>query len=161
MENRCRFVLEIADAISKTVGENKTAIRLSPFSKFQGMSDTDPMDLYSHLLQGFSKVHPNLAFIHFTDSMATPDEITKTGTLRKEWVGKCINNRTDYTREQAIQDVENGMADLTAFGRDFIANPDLPIRLMNNLPLNQYDPSTFYTAGEQGYTDYPFYGKNY
>jgi len=62
-----------------------------------------------------------------------------------------------FDREQAIAIVENGGADLVAFGRHFIANPDLPYRLRNRLPLNAYDRSTFYYGGTRGYVDYPFY----
>jgi len=157
IEKRCRFVLETIAAISATIGEHRTAIRFSPFGIFQSMDDTNPVALYSYLFQQLSQIHPNLAYVHLTDFGSTPEAGELMGQLRKEWSGKYILNLSELTPAQAIQHIENDRADLIAFGRHFIANPDLPHRLKNNLPLNEQDVSTFYTHDAAGYIDYSFY----
>jgi len=125
------------------------------------MSDSDPVALFAHLFQRLNELHPNMAYIHLTEHSLKPvSSDPKTNPMceiRKFWKGNCILNLNRLSRETAIELIAENMADMVSFGRDFIANPDLPLRLTNNLPLNPPDPTTFYTHDTKGYTDYPFY----
>ncbi|CAO3620237.1 unnamed protein product [Cunninghamella blakesleeana] len=169
IENRSRFALEVVDAIANAIGEEKTAIRFSPWSGFQDMKDDTPVQTWSYLTQQLQNNHPNLAYLHFVEPRTNifadslPEgEAPESDTLdhfRNIWKGPFIvaGNYT-YDYNLAYKVAEKSSNTLVAFGRSFIANPDLVYRIQNHLPLNKYDRSTFYVPGSpKGYTDYPFY----
>ncbi|KAL4247445.1 Aldolase-type TIM barrel [Abortiporus biennis] len=161
IENRVRFILEVVEGVTNAIGQKKTAIRISPFNPFQDMGMEDPYPTYSYLVQQLAERFPDLAYIHAVDpreSSDTPDGLNgkSLDTFRNIWSPRPFISAGSYTPELALE-VANNKGDLIAFGRNFLANPDLPYRIKNKLPLNQPDYSTFYTAETPvGYIDYPF-----
>ncbi len=155
IENRCRFALEIVDAVAKEIGAGRVGIRLSPVTPFNDISDSKPQSVFGHLVKALNK--RGIAFIHFIEG-STGGSRDVPGFdnqwARETFKGTYIANN-GYDRQMAIDAVETGHADAVAFGRLFIANPDLVQRLKANAPLNKADPNTFYLPGPAGYTDYP------
>ncbi|EDR03120.1 uncharacterized protein LACBIDRAFT_191617 [Laccaria bicolor S238N-H82] len=161
VEARSRFGLEVVDAVVDAVGAHRTGIRVSPWTKFQDMGMTDPIPQYTHFISSLKSAHPELAYLHAVEA---PEGVYPTdvsiGFLRKIWGQKLFINAGGYNRESAMARADAGEG-LVAFGRHFIANPDLPIRLRENIPLTPYNRKTFYTPGDHpdaavGYVDYPF-----
>lgn len=157
--NRCRFVLEIVDMVAKTIGKERTGIRLSPYdvkSEEQMYPEID--ETYAYLAEELNKT--DIAYIHLVNhstmgALDIPFEMKK--TIRSHFKHTLILSG-GYDKEQAETDIESGMADLVAFGRSFINNPDLVDRFKNELPLStELKTEFYYTAGEEGYTDYPEY----
>lgn len=154
-ENRARFALEVVDAVIAAVGADRVGIRLSPVTPFNDLSDSNPQAVFSYLIEQLSQ--RGIAFIHMIEgSTGGPRDVPgfDYAWARKAFKGAYIANN-GYTRDLALEAVQEGRADAVAFGRAFIANPDLVTRLQKNAPLNEPDPSTFYVPGEKGYTDYP------
>ncbi|HEX4844116.1 MAG TPA: alkene reductase [Limnobacter sp.] len=155
IENRARFALEVVDAVIAEVGAGRVGIRLSPLTPFNDLSDTNPQALFTHLIEELSK--RGLGFIHMIEG-STGGDRNLPGfdyqAARRKFQGSWIANN-GYTRDLAIEAVQQGQADAVSFGRLYIANPDLVERLKRNAPMNEPDPSTFYVPGEKGYTDYP------
>ncbi len=156
IENRNRFVLEVAAAVANAIGKERTAIRLSPFGVANEIvPDETTEEQYIALAEGLQKI--GIVYIHVVDHAAlgappVPDSV-------KEAIGK---NYTDtiiisggYDAERAEADLEAGKGELVAFGRPFISNPDLVERFKTGAELQAADHTTFYTPGEKGYTDYP------
>lgn len=162
--NRSRFVLELVAAVADAIGAEKTAIRFSPGGEFPGIKDDSSIDTYSYITTELQNKFPGLAYLHFKEPHAeiqggTQNMVDSLGAYRDIWKGPFISaNGFSTAREYAIDYAEK-TASLIAFGRSFIANPDLPERLKNNWELNPYDRRTFYTHEAAGYTDYPFYKK--
>ncbi|KAJ7106645.1 NADH:flavin oxidoreductase/NADH oxidase [Mycena epipterygia] len=165
IENRARFVLEVVDAVVAAIGAEKTAIRFSPWSPFQGMGIPDPIPTFSYVVAQLATQHPDLAYLHLVEPRisgggAREDAVgahESNDALRALWAPRPLVRAGGFTREGAIEAAESG--DLVAFGRMYISNPDLPERLDKNIPLTAYERSTFYVVGEdspRGYTDYPF-----
>ncbi|KIK68700.1 hypothetical protein GYMLUDRAFT_36189 [Collybiopsis luxurians FD-317 M1] len=168
-ENRARFPLEVVDAVAKAVGAEKTAIRISPWSSFQGMRMKDPRPTYRYFVQELKKAHPKLSYIHVVEPRVDGIEIREdllewenNDFIREVWTqegnARWFISAGGHDRAIAIQTVEE-KGGLAAFGRAFIANPDLPYRLEHDIPLNKADRNTFYVpngSGPEGYTDYPF-----
>lgn len=158
IENRCKFVLEVTAAVAEAVGKEKVGIRISPYGVFGDMPIYDEVDeTYSYLTQELEK--QKILYVHIVDhsSMGTPEvplEIKQ--EIRKEFSNTVILSG-GYDKDRAIEDLEQGNGDLVAFGRSFIANPDLVERLKNDQPLAEPDQDTFYTGGKKGYIDYPAY----
>jgi hypothetical protein len=163
IENRARFALELLDAVVKAVGANKTAIRFSPWSGFQDMEDATPVETWSYLTQQIQTNHPDLAYLHFIESRegGHSDEVLQDHEslepFRAIWKGPFITSGGFTDPKKAIQRCEDSPNNLIAFGRIFIANPDLVERIRNDWPLNKYHRPTFYTHEVDGYIDYPFY----
>lgn len=155
IENRVRFALEVVEAVSKVFGKGRVGIRISPVSPANDARDSNPQALFEHLAGKLSQA--GIAFIHVVEG-ATRDDRNYLpfdyGALRKAFNGAYIANNL-YTRELAIEAVAEGRADAVAFGRLFIANPDLVERLERNAPLNTPVVETFYGGDAKGYTDYP------
>lgn len=152
--NRMRFALEVVEAVIAEVGANRTAIRLSPVSPDSAM-DSSPAAVYVPLVKEFNKL--NLAYIHVIEGSTGISRDFKGfdfKALRKGFDGAWMVNN-GYNLEMAIDAVSSGYADLVAFGKLYIANPDLVTRFKDNASLNQPDPNTFYGGGAKGYTDYP------
>lgn len=157
IQNRCRFVLEVAQAVADTIGKDKTGIRLSPYGVASDMPHYPEIDAtYDYLSKELDKI--GLAYIHLVDhsamgAPAVPLEIKK--KIRSNFHGTIIL-AGGFAKETAEHAIEGGLANLVAFGRPFINNPDLVERFKNNLPLSQeLKMDLFYTADEKGYTDYP------
>lgn len=157
IENRCRFVLEVASAVAAAIGKGKTGIRLSPYGVAGDMPNYPEIDsTYDYLSKELNKL--GIAYIHLVDhsSMGAPTvpiEIKK--LIRKNFKNTLIICG-GYDKESAEADIESGLCDLVGFGRPFINNPDLVERLENNEELSQnLKTELFYTADENGYSDYP------
>ncbi|THV01992.1 NADH:flavin oxidoreductase/NADH oxidase [Dendrothele bispora CBS 962.96] len=163
VENRARFALEVVNAVSKAIGVEKTAIRLSPWSTYSEMGMKDPISTYTYLVERLRDLFPGLAYLGVIEPRAKGENFEErelnegesNDFIREIWSPKPLIFAGGYTRETAIEKAGNENT-LIAFGRHFIANPDLPIRLEKNLALNAYDRSTFYVGGPKGYTDYSF-----
>jgi len=157
IENRCRFVLEVTKAVAIAIGKEKTGIRLSPYGVAGDMANYPEIDAtYDYLTKELNKL--GIAYIHLVDHFAmgapaVPVEIKK--MIRKNF-NNILISCGGYTKETAETDIESGMCDLVGFGRPFINNPDLVERLEHNQELTQnLKMDLFYSAGENGYTDYP------
>jgi N-ethylmaleimide reductase len=152
--NRIRFVLEVATRVANKIGKEKTAIRLSPFNAYNDMPLYDEThETYLALAQELEKI--GVAYIHIIDVHARTLNSSLIKDIRNSYSGILILNG-GYTIDTAGEALENGLADIIAFGAPFIANPDLPHRLKNNIDLAQPDPASFFSAGAEGFTDYPF-----
>jgi N-ethylmaleimide reductase len=154
--NRLRFALEVVQAVTAEIGGQRTSIRLSPVGPINGISETSPAAVYFPLVREFNQF--NLAYVHVIEGAtqgARDFNDFDFHALREEFHGPWIVNN-GYTRELAIEAISSGYADLVAFGRPFIANPDLVARFKNNAPLNELDRDTLYGGSAKGYTDYPF-----
>lgn len=157
IENRCRFVLEIAASVAEARGEEHTGIRLSPYGVASDMPLYPEIDAtYKYLSEQLNNI--GIAYIHIVDHSAmgspiVPVEMKK--IIRQNFKNTIILSG-GYDKEKAEADLESGLGDLVAFGRPFINNPDLVERFENNWPLSQdLKMDLFYSADEKGYTDYP------
>jgi len=161
IENRARLLLEVTRAITSAIGGGRTGIRLSPVTPANDVHDADPQPLFDHVVRQLATL--NLAYIHIIEGATggerelpdRPFDYAALKTAYREAGGKgawMVNN--GYDKALAEQAVVNG-ADLVAFGKPYIANPDLVERLRRNAPLNTPDKATFYGGGAKGYTDYP------
>lgn len=164
MENRVRFMMEILDVMIAVWGADRTAVRLGPSGAFNSMSDSDPIALFGYAAEQLNKL--DLAYLHIIEpringstEIADGLEPVASMHLRKIFKGKIIA-AGGFDFDKANDILAKGYADLVAFGRHFIANPDLVYRFQNNLPLNRYNRDTFYGGSAEGYTDYPFYGQS-
>ncbi|KAI0373005.1 FMN-linked oxidoreductase [Pilatotrama ljubarskyi] len=162
IENRARFGLEVVEAVTRAVGANKTAIRLSPWSEFQYMRMKDPVPTFTYMVTRLREAFPNLAYIHVVEPGVLGYIDVDHGKqesndfIRDIWLPRPLISAGRYDRESAIKRAEE-TGELIAFGRLFIANPDLPLRLLKNLPLARWDREVFYLPEEpRGYIDYPF-----
>ncbi|KAL0953036.1 hypothetical protein HGRIS_007238 [Hohenbuehelia grisea] len=166
IENRARFALEVLEKVVEAVGAERVGIRLSPWSMFQEMGMRDPRPTFSYLVDTIKARFPSLAYIHVVEPRVHGNEVVESDGadesndfIRDIWAGRPLISAGGYTRSSALKRSAENDNELIAFGRWFIANPDLPHRLARDLPLTQYDRSSFYLAGDatgKGYTDYPF-----
>ncbi|KAJ8462523.1 hypothetical protein ONZ45_g17902 [Pleurotus djamor] len=164
IENRARFALEVIEAITKEIGQDRTGMRISPWSQFQEMRQDsgDPRPNFSYFVKELKARFPELAYLHVTEPRINDGDGVKemqvideeNNFLRKIWSDKPFISAGGHTRERALRAAEDGL--LVGVGRHFLANPDLPVRWRFDLPLNPYNRATFYTPGDVGYTDYPF-----
>ena len=149
IENRARLMLAVTDAVISVWGANRVAMHLAPRSDSHDMGDSNPAATFGYVARELGR--RRLAFICARESLGDrrlgPD-------LKKQFGGVYVANES-HTRESAEQLLQAGEADAVAFGKLFIANPDLPRRLAGNAPLTTPDQKTFYADGPQGYTDYP------
>ncbi len=157
IENRCRFVIEVAEAVGNAIGMDKTAIRLSPYGVNGGMFPYPEIEeTYTYLASRLDAL--GILYIHLVDhsSMGAPEvPLAIKQTIRKKLRNTLIL-AGGYSKETAERDLQSGLADLIAFGRPFITNPDLIERMMNGWALNtDLDVNTLYSPGAQGFTDYP------
>ena len=158
LSNRIRFAQEVLTAIGDVIGRERTGIRLSPYITQRGMNDPQVIDAILALAAWCEQ--QSIAFIHLAeadwdDAPAVPQHFRD--TLRATFSGTLIV-AGNYDQQKAERILTAGFADLVAFGRPFIANPDLPQRLQHRWPLATVsDPATLFGGTEVGYTDYPFY----
>lgn len=153
IENRARLMLEVADAVISVWGSQRVGMHLAPRGDAHDMGDSNPAETFSYVAGELGK--RKLAFICTREH---PGEGRIGPQLKKAFGGILIANE-NFTKSSAEEVIQNGEADAVAFGKLFIANPDLPRRLFEDLPLNEPDSSTFYAPGAKGYTDYPFSDK--
>ncbi|MFK4873761.1 alkene reductase [Novosphingobium sp. ZW T3_23] len=157
IENRLRFMLETLDAISAEIGSDRVGVRVSPFGRLYGMEPyADEAETWVTLAAEFEQ--RKLAYVHLSDQLTIGAEKMPEGfahTFRKTYTGTLIA-AGGFVKETAEQALQSSDLDLIAFGRPFIANPDLVERMQNDQPINSPDRATWYGAsGERGYTDYP------
>ena len=156
IENRCRFLCEILNGVIIAIGSDKVGVRLSPSGTFNDMSDSNPSKHFSYLCQKLNNF--NLAYVHIIDALEGDirhgANVVELSVLREAYEGVLITNG-GYTQERADETISSAKADAVTFGELFIANPDLPERFAKKSALNKVDPTTYYTQGEKGYTDYP------
>ncbi|KAL5559817.1 hypothetical protein UlMin_036028 [Ulmus minor] len=159
LENRCRFALEVVEAVVNEIGADRVGIRLSPFADYNEAADSNPEALGLYLAKALSKYE--VVYCHMVEPrMKEPLGMGETPysllPMRKAFKGTFIV-AGGYDREDGNKAVAENRADLVAYGRLFLANPDLPRRFELNAPLNKYNRATFYTPDPViGYTDYPF-----
>ena len=158
-ENRTRLLLQVVEAVTEVVGADSVGVRLSPHGTFNDMSDSNGEELFAYVVKSLNPF--GLAYLHLVEPRAAGgNEVSDykgeaiTGVLRKLFNGTMIS-AGGYDRESGNQAIENGIADLVAYGREAIANPDLPERFAKKAELNPYDRATFYGGDERGYIDYP------
>jgi 12-oxophytodienoic acid reductase len=159
LENRCRFVLEVVEAVVNEIGSEKVGIRLSPFAEIAESVDSNPKELGLYMANALNKY--NILYCHVVeprikltfDSVESPYSLVP---MRKAFNGTFMV-AGGYDRQDGINATAENRADLVAYGRLFLANPDLPKRFALNAPLNKYNRETFYSSDPVlGYTDYPF-----
>jgi N-ethylmaleimide reductase len=157
IENRFRLLSEILDAVAQTWTKDRIAVRLAPNGSFNGMGSSDFREQFSHVIRELD-AH-GLMYLHAVDGLAfgfhqlgepmTLAEIRS--SYRHPLMGNC-----GYTREAAEEAIQSGQADMIAFGRPYISNPDLADRFARNLPLAEDAPVTVWSSpGAEGYTDFP------
>jgi N-ethylmaleimide reductase len=158
IENRARLMLEVATAVVEEAGPERTGIRISPVTPANDISDSNPQPLYDYIVNQLSAL--KLVYLHVVEgATGGPRDIAPFdyGSLRKRFAGAYIANN-GYDFELASKVLAANEADLIAFGKPFLANPDLVERLKRGAPLNTPDKATFYGGGAKGYTDYPVLG---
>lgn len=154
MPQRTRFAEEVAAAVASEAGAERTGMRLAPYITQRNMDCPEIVPTILHLAKRLDDI--GLAYIHLAeadwdDARQVPDAFRR--ELRRAFQGRVIvAGKYDAPRAEAI--LQDGLADLVAFGRSFIANPDLPARIASNLPLAEIDPTTLFGGGARGYTDY-------
>ncbi len=153
IENRCRFALEIIEAVTQVWPSDQVGIRISPTNKFNDISDSDPGSLYDYLIDQLNPYQ--LAYLHVVERLPwLAEEAFDFDKLRTSFNGVYMANG-GYTAEAANEKIATGQADLVSFGSPYIANPDLAERLEKGIALAEPDQATYYGGGEKGYTDYP------
>jgi N-ethylmaleimide reductase len=155
IENRSRFLLEVTSAVISAIGNEKVGIRISPFgiaNETHPYPEAGPTYLYlAEKLQSL-----DIAYLHITDQSAKGEPDALVPKIRNIFTNTLILSG-GYNPDKAEEALNNDYGDLVAFGRPFIANPDLVERYKNKLPLNQPKFDLFYTSGREGYTDYPVF----
>ncbi|ARC87378.1 alkene reductase [Rhodovulum sp. MB263] len=156
IENRCRFLFEVVETVADEIGAGRTGLRLSPFSNANGISDSDPFAVFSQAISDLNRF--GLAFLHMVEGQTGGPRDWPEGRgipeLRALFEGPYIANN-GYDRASAIDAVESGAADMVAFGRPFISNPDLVARLRQGAGLAEPNRETMYGGGAEGLIDYP------
>jgi N-ethylmaleimide reductase len=161
IEKRARLLFEVVDGIADDIGRDRVGVRLSPHGNLGGLSDSDTVPHFSYVIDELSSrsiaylhlIEPRASSVGFADD-ASVDSADNASLFRHLFNGPMIT-AGGYTPEMGIAAVERGLADAVAFGRMFIANPDLPERIRTGAPLNAFDRSTSYGGDDHGYTDYP------
>jgi N-ethylmaleimide reductase len=161
VENRARLLIEVVEMVSEVWGPERVGVRLSPLSTFNDIADDDPEATFSDIARKLNDYR--LAYLHLVNPAAAaleqrtepePQALRMLELIRETWRGTLIL-AGGFDRDTAEAWLEQGKADLIAFGRKFLANPDLPERFRRRAALNPDDPTTYYGGGAKGYTDYP------
>jgi N-ethylmaleimide reductase len=159
-ENRARFLFEIVEQVATAIGGDRLGVRLSPFGQYGGIHDSDPLALFTFVIGELNR--RRIAYLHLIEArgseMGLTDELhqnarNNAALFRPAFDGPLLSAAA-YAPESAAETIEKDHADAIAFGRLFIANPDLVERIKDGRPLNLPDRSTFYGGGAHGYTDY-------
>ncbi len=157
VENRCRFALEATQKVAEAIGKDKVGIRLSPYGAYNDVLPYEGTDeTYRYLAEELGKL--GVVYVHLVDhsTMGAPEVPQQIKETVRDAFGGNIIISGGYDKEKAEKHLQEGLGHLVAFGRPFLANPDLVTRMKQDASLNDPDQSTFYTPGEKGYTDYPF-----
>jgi len=155
-ENRSRFLMEVLREVGSRIGWERTALRLSPCGIKLDMSDSDPVSTFNYVIEQLNALP--LAYLHILEPLEDvshlPGYLPKiTGHYRNIYNGVLMTNG-GFSRISGNEYISNGFADLIAYGKPFISNPDLVEKFKNDIPLTPWDTSTFYTQGEEGYLGY-------
>lgn len=150
IENRARLLLQVVDAAVSVLGTGRVGVHLSPRGDAHDMGDSNPVATFGYVADELR--HRAIAFICARESVGD----NRIGPELKTRFGGVYIANEGFTREQAEGVIDSGEADAVAFGKLFIANPDLPKRFAHRAPLNSPNPDTFYGGDEKGYTDYSF-----
>jgi len=159
IENRIRLLREVTEAVVGVIGADRTAVRLSPNGEVQGVNDSDPHALFPAAAKALSDL--GIAFLELREpspggTFGAADTTPVAPAIRAAFKGVLVLN-SDYNSQSAQDALDSGVADAIAFGRPFIANPDLPARLESGHPLAEANNATWYSQGAEGYIDYPDY----
>lgn len=161
IENRARLLMEVVEAVDDIWSGDRVGVRISPLGQANDISDDDPEAIFGHVARKLNDY--GLAYLHVVNPLMAaaqdgtvpdPRPLRMLELLRREYRGTMIV-AGGFDQDTANAWLDQGRADLIAFGRKFIANPDLPDRFRLRAPLNADDPATYYGGGEKGYTDYP------
>lgn len=157
VENRVRLLREVTEAVAGVAGADRTGVRLSPNGDTQGTDDSNPVPLFREAARVLSDI--GIAFLELREP--GPDGTFGKASvppvsphIREAFTGPLVLN-SDYDGASGQRELDEGRADAIAFGRTFLANPDLPARIRAGAELNKDDPQTWYSQGPQGYVDYP------
>ncbi len=154
VENRARLLCEVVQAACEVFGAGRVGIRLSPENRFNDIGDENPQATFEYVARALSPL--GLAYLHVLEGDMTSDAAPAVdyARLKAAFAGPYMANN-GYDKARATAAIASGRADLVAFGRPFISNPDLPARLAADAPLADANPKTFYSGEEKGYIDYP------
>jgi N-ethylmaleimide reductase len=157
VENRIRLLREVTQALADTVGADRTSVRLSPNGATQGADDSNPVALFTAAAAALQAI--GIGFLELREqrpdgTFGSTDVPRVSPDIRKVFSNPLVLNQ-DYTAARAQEDLDSGLADAISFGRPFISNPDLVIRLREGTSLTPDDMATWYSQGPEGYTDYP------
>jgi N-ethylmaleimide reductase len=161
VENRSRLLMQVIEVVSGIFGPERVGVRLSPMGTFNDMGDEHPELTFGHIAEKLNDF--KLAYLHVINPAAAalekrvpppPQAMKMVDIMRNKYRG-LLMLAGGFDHDTAEEWLEQGKADLIAFGRKFLANPDLPERFRERAPLNPDDPSTYYGGGAKGYTDYP------
>lgn len=163
IENRTRFLAEVVAEVSAEIGADRVGVRISPASTFQDMADSDPAALFGHVLNVLDEAA--VAYLHIVEpgidgsqdlasAQAGARGALGSAWARERYAGKIVATG-GYQADSAEHAVLNGHVDAVAFGRPYIANPDLPNRVAAGAPLTESDRASYYGGGDAGYIDYP------
>jgi N-ethylmaleimide reductase len=158
IENRIRLMREVTERVASVIGADRTSIRLSPNGDSQGVDDSNPVPLFTAAAKALSEI--GIGFLELREpgpdgTFGKTDVPKISPQIREAFTGPLVLNSDYRTRDEAQAAIDSGVADAIAFGRTFLANPDLPERLRTGAPLNQDDMKTWYSKGPEGYIDYP------
>jgi N-ethylmaleimide reductase len=153
VRKRLRFLMEVTEAVARAWSPDRVGVRLSPVSGYNDMSDSNPAETFSQAAESLSSLR--LAYLHVVEDVSDAQRLQRIApSMRAAFGGPFILNG-GYDATTGAAALERGEADLIAYARHFLANPDLVERFKQGASLNNPDSSTFYTDGAQGYTDYP------
>jgi NADPH2 dehydrogenase len=164
IENRSQFLVEVVQAVCHAIGADRTGLRLSPWSPYNGMKMTDPLPQFRDVIQRISIFR--LAYLHLVEPrISGGDEIKPAAGWESLefaydlWQGPIIvaGGHTPQSARELVDISHSDKDIIVAFGRYFISTPDLPLRIMKNIDFSPYDRTTFYTPGPSGYIDYPYH----
>ena len=159
LENRARLTLEVLDALCDAVGSKRVGLRLSPDFNINGIHDDSSREMTCYLAKACDK--RGIAYLHIAEPSWVGGE--SLDTVFRQQIRACFTGPLifcgGYTPAFAEETIEAGLCDMVAFGRMYIANPDLVERIRQGGPYNTPDSTTFYQGGAKGYTDYPFLGE--
>jgi N-ethylmaleimide reductase len=161
IENRAKLLFEVVDGVADDIGRDRVAVRLSPHGNLGGLGDSNAVPHFSYVISELGKrrlaylhlIEPRASSVGFADD-ASVDSADNASLFRRLFDGPMIT-AGGYTTAMGVEAVRVGLADAVAFGRMFIANPDLPERIRIGAALNAFDRSTSYGGDARGYTDYP------
>ncbi len=158
IENRIRLMREVTERVASVIGADRTSIRLSPNGDSQGVDDSNPVPLFTAAAKALSEI--GIGFLELREpgpdgTFGKTDVPKISPQIREVFTGPLVLNSDYTTVDEAQAAIDSGVADAIAFGRTFLANPDLPERLRTGAPLNQDDMKTWYSQGPEGYIDYP------